>query len=86
MRIEILGDHIRDEDEKLERRDLDRLAWKPKADQTAAKQLAQRLLAKTPDLNPTSSALSDTRKSMADLLKKYKPGYSHNVLSVTTKV
>jgi hypothetical protein len=86
VKFEILGDHIRDEDEKLERNDSDRRSLKPKGDLTAAKLLAQRLLAQTPDVAATPTALSDSSKSMAALLKKYKPGYSHNVLTLTTKV
>lgn len=84
LEIEIMGDHIRDEDEKLERLDADHLA--PKPDLTSSKLLARGLQSTPPGLAPTPALASEAKESAAKLYRKYKPNYADHVLSLTTKI
>jgi hypothetical protein len=86
MRIEILGDHIRDEDEKLERRDADRPSLKPKVDLNRSQLLALNILAKPPEVAPTPSTLSESQRTAKDLYGRFKPSYSNRILSLSTKI
>lgn len=82
--IEILGDHIRDQDEKLEREGIDRPAIMP--DLTSSKLLTSKILAKPPTLAPTPTTVTEAKDTARRLYSKYKPDYSNHVLSVTTKI
>jgi hypothetical protein len=84
--FEIVGDHVRDEDEKLERRDADRSALGVRPDLSSAKLLARNVLAPTPTTSPTPSPLDEAKKGVADLYRKYRPNYSDHVLSLRTKI
>ena len=84
--IEIVGDHVRDEDEKLERQDADRPALAPRPELSSSKLLARKLLITAATPAPTPSPLAETKKDVTDLYRKYKPNYSDHVLSLTTKI
>jgi hypothetical protein len=84
VEIEIVGDHVRDEDEKLERRDLDRPALGP--DLSSAKILSRALQTAVPNPPELPSPLASTKKDVTELYRKYKPNYADHVLSLTTKI
>ena len=84
LEIEIVGDHVRDEDEKLERLDADRVSQKP--DLSSSKLLTQSLQAKAPPALPNPSTSNLTKAEVAKLYSKYKPNYADHVLSLTTKI
>lgn len=84
--FEIVGDPVRDEDEQLERRDLDRPALGTKPDLSTSKLLASSIKTSIPSLPESPTPITEARKQAAELYRKYKPNYSGRVLSLTTKI
>ena len=84
LEIEIVGDHVRDEDELLERRDADKMTVRP--DLSSSKLLARGIQSSPPGVAPTPGAAAETKAEVAKLYSKYKPNYADHVLSLTTKI
>ena len=84
--VEIIGDHVRDEDEQLERRDQDRPALGLRPDLSTSKLLASSMKTSVPTLAASPTPAAAAAKQAAELYRKYKPNYADHVLSLTTKI